>query len=280
MKVRAGQKMLTVKQLCKTFQKKEALIDVAFSFEKGICGILGPNGAGKTTLFRCITGITQAESGEIEKPGTIGYLPQHFGAYKTLTVQEILEYYASLKRIPQSKQKAAIEEAIVSVNLTDYFKSRVSTLSGGLVRRLGIAQAILGNPAMILFDEPTAGLDPEERIRFKGLLLDLQHKQIPVMISTHIVEDVEAVCSRVLIMNKGRIVKDGTLSDITNVAKGKVYQIPASERVNIQKPFVLLRSEFKDERESVRIISTAVQSGVPLPPTLEDGYICCIHGMI
>ena len=280
MKVRAGQKMLTVKQLCKTFQKKEALIDVAFSFEKGICGILGPNGAGKTTLFRCITGITQAESGEIEKPGTIGYLPQRFGAYKTLTVQEILEYYASLKRIPQSKQKAAIEEAAVSVNLTDYFKSRVSTLSGGVVRRLGIAQAILGNPVMILFDEPTAGLDPEERIRFKGLLLDLQHKQIPVMISTHIVEDVEAVCSRVLIMNKGRIVKDGTLSDITNVAKGKVYQIPASERVNIQKPFVLLRSEFKDERESVRIISTAVQSGVPLPPTLEDGYICCIHGMI
>ena len=272
--------MLTVKRLSKSFRKKEALSGVDFSFGQGVCGLLGPNGAGKTTLFRCITGIMKADQGDIEKPNRLGYLPQRFGAYKTLTVQEVLEYYAALKRIPQNRQKEAIEEAAVAVNLMEHMKNRAGTLSGGLMRRLGIAQAILGNPDVVLFDEPTAGLDPEERMRFKGLLFELQHKGISVMISTHIVEDVEAVCNKILILNKGKIAKEGTISEIAHVAKGKVFQVPASEQDHLTKPFILLRNELKEGVEYLRVISSAMQPGSLQAPTLEDGYLCCTHDMI
>ena len=272
--------ILSVKKLQKSFGKKEALSGIEFSLDQGICGLLGPNGAGKTSLFRCITGIMQADKGDVEKPERIGYLPQRFGASKYLTVQEVLNYYAALKKIPEKKQKLAINEVVEAVNLTEQVKSRVETLSGGMIRRLGIAQAIMGSPDLILFDEPTAGLDPEERMRFKVLLFSLQRKKIPVMISTHIVEDVEAICDRILVMDHGRIVKDGTLSDIVNKAKEKVYLVPAIERYHLQEPFILERNEFKEGEELLRVISTEKQPGVLQVPTLEDGYICCIHGII
>ena len=155
----------------------------------------------------------------------IGYLPQKFGMYKELTAREML---ANLKDADRGNLKEQIEAALELVNLSDRADSKVKTLSGGMVRRLGIAQAVLGEPEIMIFDEPTAGLDPEERLRFKNMIAQLRGDRI-ILISTHIVEDVEAVCDRVAIMKDGRVAVSGTCAEIAQYAGGKVYSLPESE---------------------------------------------------
>ena len=163
--------MLILKNCTKSFKKTKALNDFSCEFKHGIYGLLGPNGSGKTTMMRCICGLLSPEKGSIECDcENIGYLPQQFGAMKSLTVYETMRYFATLKKIPKSNQDNEIRYCIDLVNLSDKIKNKVGSLSGGMVRRLGIAQAIMGNPEIVLFDEPTAGLDPEERVRFKSLL--------------------------------------------------------------------------------------------------------------
>ena len=164
--------VLILKNCTKSFKKTKALNDFSCEFKHGIYGLLGPNGSGKTTMMRCICGLLSPEKGSIECDcENIGYLPQQFGAMKSLTVYETMRYFATLKKIPKSNQDNEIRYCIDLVNLSDKIKNKVGSLSGGMVRRLGIAQAIMGNPEIVLFDEPTAGLDPEERVRFKSCLL-------------------------------------------------------------------------------------------------------------
>lgn len=215
---------LNIHELTKKFGRKIVLNNLDFHLESNIYGLLGPNGSGKTTLMRILTGLIEPTSGSVswihefkqeikQRDVKIGYLPQRFGLFKELTVQEHMRYFANLKNIPICEQGNEIESALVAVHLIDQQKCRCNKLSGGMIRRLGIAQALMGNPDIVLFDEPTAGLDPEERLRFKNLLINWSGR-CPVILSTHIVDDVESVCDRVIILNEGKILVECTLNEL------------------------------------------------------------------
>lgn len=268
--------MLSVCNLTKKFGKKIVLDEVSLTLDRGVYGLLGPNGSGKTTLMRCVTGIYKY-SGKIETPDNIGYLPQKFGAFRDLTVNEVLEYFSELKGIAQSEQKKHIEVCLESVHLSDRAKDKVKALSGGMMRRLGVAQAMLGNPPLVLVDEPTAGLDPEERLRFKSLIS--QNRECSTfLISTHIVEDVEALCDYIIIMQKGKVICQETPDNIRRAAEGAVYRILESEKEKISEPYYVLRSEQIDGEKYLRVLSRHAQCGIPVQPTLEDGYMHIIRG--
>lgn len=208
--------MVEIKNLSKKFRKKKVLNHLDLSLERGAYGMLGPNGAGKTTLLRCMLGLYPVCEGEISLGAPnwqIGYLPQNFGLFRELSVYDMLYYFCELKKIPKGEREEAIHQALTSVNLMDNTQTRISKLSGGMQRRVGIAQAILGNPPIIIFDEPTVGLDPEERKRFKELILKCKENSI-ILFSTHIVSDIEDVCDKIIIMNKGKIIRQGTLEEI------------------------------------------------------------------
>ena len=224
---------LELKNIKKSFKYKNVVDDVTYSFDNGIYGLLGPNGAGKTTLMRCIVGLYGCESGSIIYNDTaidkirdygkeIGYLPQKFGLFKELSVEELLKYFSGLKEIPADRICDEIDHCLQLVNMEKQKKEKCKKLSGGMIRRLGIAQAILGKPGIVIFDEPTTGLDPEERLRFKLLLKTLE-KDMIVIISTHIVEDVEAVCKHILVMDNGKLVEKCTIEQLKKIAQGKVY---------------------------------------------------------
>lgn len=208
--------MVELMGVSKKFRRKEVLRDVSLHLDSGAYGILGPNGAGKTTMIRCMMGLYPVSGGSI-KLGVpnwqIGYLPQNFGLFRELSVYDMMYYFCEIKKIPKKNREAAIDEALASVNLTEQRKTKISKLSGGMQRRVGIAQAILGSPPLIVFDEPTVGLDPEERKRFKSMILRQKENSI-ILFSTHIVADIEDVCDRIIIMDKGEIIKEGTLNEI------------------------------------------------------------------
>lgn len=211
--------MLTINHVYKKFGKKEVLSDICLQLDEGCYGLLGPNGAGKTTLLRMILELYPVRKGSIhlDSPGGVGYLPQKFGALRELTVHDILLYFASLKKIPRTDQEAEIDRVLNLVNLSDRKKDRMSRLSGGMQRRVGIAQAVLGDPGILIFDEPTAGLDPEERVRFKKLIQQVMEKKT-VLISTHIVADVESLCDHVIIMNRGRVIRNLTTAEAAQLS--------------------------------------------------------------
>lgn len=268
--------MLCISNLTKKFGKKIVLNDISLKLEQGIYGLLGPNGSGKTTLMRCVTGIYKY-SGAVDVPSSIGYLPQKFGAFRNLTVNEVLEYFAELKGIPRSEQHGYIDDCLESVHLADRRNDKVRTLSGGMIRRLGVAQAILGNPPLILVDEPTAGLDPEERLRFKSLISQNRHSST-FLISTHIVEDVEALCDHIIIMQKGKVISQDTPENIRKAAQGCVYHLLESEKEKLIEPYFILRSEQKEGKVYLRVLSNRTQPGISVQPTLEDGYMNLIRG--
>lgn len=228
--------MLKINGLTKKFKKFKAIDSFSFEFNNGIYGLLGPNGAGKTTLLRCISKLYPVDNGVIFYNGQdinenkdylecIGYLPQLFGMYKDLSVKEMMLMMANLKNIDLNNSNREIERVIKVVNLEEKMNAKVSSLSGGMIRRLGIAQALLGKPKIIIFDEPTADLDPEERLRFKNIISEIA-RNIIVIISTHIVEDIEAICDNIVIMNKGKLVTSGSSTDIKQIANSKVYIVP------------------------------------------------------
>ena len=290
--------MLQIENLSKNYGKKQALIDFSLTLDNHVYGLLGPNGSGKTTLLRIITGLLDATSGKLLFAGqmrkqlsnahvTIGYLPQTFGLFKELNVFEQMEYFANLKRIPVAEQKAAIKQALTAVNLEEYEKSRCGYLSGGMTRRVGVAQAILGKPDLILFDEPTTGLDPEERLRFKKTLQTIAG-QCPILLSTHIVEDVESVCNQVIVLHEGRILADDTLTNLVQQAAGRVYEMPLAFQEQLTMPhFVTRYVNGQGSDKNARVILTGSEGGdwqkpldwqqcVAQEPTVEDGYMYLI----
>lgn len=214
--------MVTLTNVTKKFGKRVALQNISLQLDKGCYGLLGPNGAGKTTLLRCLLDLYSPNSGNISihTGGDIGYLPQKFGIFRELSVYDMLYYFAALKKIPKSCRKSEIEKVLSLVNLEERSRERISRLSGGMQRRVGIAQAVLGEPEILFFDEPTAGLDPEERVRFKSMITDIMKDRL-ILISTHIVEDVESVCDRVLIMDKGKLLANATVEETCAFAKNK-----------------------------------------------------------
>ncbi|MFJ7250620.1 ATP-binding cassette domain-containing protein [Kitasatospora sp. NPDC098652] len=216
-------------------RKKLAVDGLDLSLGLGAHGLLGPNGAGKTSLIRALATVLRPAGGELELLGTsvgglgdhralrrrIGYLPQDFGYYKRFTVREFVEYMAWLKEVPKPDIPAAVQRAVERVGLADRADHRMKTLSGGMVRRAGIAQAIVNDPAVLLLDEPTAGLDPAQRLRFRELLQELG-RDTCVVVSTHLVEDVAAACTDVVLFADGRLVFQGTPEDLA-AAGGSEY---------------------------------------------------------
>ncbi|MFR8331974.1 MAG: ATP-binding cassette domain-containing protein [Oscillospiraceae bacterium] len=268
--------MLDLENVSMYFGKNIALDKINLHLEHGVYGLLGPNGAGKTTLMRCIAGILRSSNGKISGADHIGYLPQKFGMFKELTVLETMEYFAALKNIPRSQYRICAMECLEQVHLAERAKDKVASLSGGMVRRLGIAQTLLGSPSLILVDEPTAGLDPEERLRFKNLISSIR-KDRTILISTHIVEDVESVCDHIIILHKGHILVQGTAEDIRKRRKAGFSPFPPHAKDELREPYFLLRDEYVGGEESLRILSQQEQPWKPTTPTVEDGYMLYIH---
>ncbi|MDE7183341.1 MAG: ABC transporter ATP-binding protein, partial [Lachnospiraceae bacterium] len=215
---------LSVDRLSKHYGSKIAVDCVSASFKPGVYGLLGANGAGKTTLMRMLCAILESTSGEVLLDGkevtsmgadyrnVLGYLPQNFGYYPGYTAQEFLMYVSALKGIPKNIAKKRAVELLEEVGLGDVAHKKVRTFSGGMKQRVGIAQALLNNPEILILDEPTAGLDPKERVRFRNLLSDYAGDKI-VILSTHIVSDIEAIADEVLLMKKGKFVLQGTVPE-------------------------------------------------------------------
>lgn len=267
----------TVMDVTKRFKKRVAVDHFSMEFQPGVYGLLGPNGAGKTTLLRCICGLYHLDSGSIQGGKCPGYLPQSFGMFRELTLFQMMEYLAALKGLPKESQGEEIRRALELVNLSDRAGSRVKALSGGMVRRAGIAQALLGDPEVLLFDEPTAGLDPEERVRFQNVVAARRHKGV-TLISTHIVSDVEALCGTILIMNQGKLITAGTAQEIAQLAQGKVYVLTGDREAELQGSFFIKSRGEENGASVLRVLSPERQPGEVTAPTMEDGYLCAIKG--
>lgn len=231
---------IQIEHLNKFYGKKQALKDVTFTIEEGMFGLLGRNGAGKTTLMKVLATLIQKKSGTVCVCGTpiedaasirkmTGYLPQDFSMYPNMTVYESLDYLGTLSGLNRTQRKSRIPKLLKKVNLQDEYKTKVKALSGGMKRRLGIAQAILHNPKVLIVDEPTAGLDPEERVRFRNLLCEIADERI-VILSTHIVGDIEATCENIAVLNEGELLYKGTVSELIALAEGKVYTAEISKK--------------------------------------------------
>lgn len=231
---------LIIKNISKEFKDKIAVDKFNVTLNSGIYGLLGPNGSGKTTLMRILADVSSASSGDIlvngksksklgaEYRDLIGYVPQNIGFYKNFTAEKFLYYVAALKGVDKNIEKSKIDELLKFVNLEQDRKRRIGKFSGGMKQRLGIAQALLNDPKILILDEPTAGLDPNERIRFKNLISQLAKGKI-VILSTHIVSDIEFIANEVLVMKDGKLVEKSSLEEILDTVRGKVYTLSVNE---------------------------------------------------
>ncbi|NLN27066.1 MAG: ABC transporter ATP-binding protein [Firmicutes bacterium] len=282
---------VVIESLYKQYGKVEALRDVNLQIESGMFGLLGPNGAGKTTLMRILATLIPKSAGKVRigpydldtEPHKVrellGNLPQSFNTYRNFTAFEVLDYVAVLKGITDTKaRRRAVDQVLEQVNLSRSAKARVGTFSGGMKQRLGIAQALLGNPKLLIVDEPTAGLDPEERIRFRNLLGDISRDRI-VILSTHVVADIESVCSALAVLNRGRVVYTGTPEELARQAQGKVWSLtlPAGEVDRLRAVKILARRQTA-EGVQIRCLADQAPSNAArqVAPSLEDGYMVTV----
>ena len=281
--------MLEIRNLNYKFGRKSIIEGFSHQFKPGVYGLLGANGAGKTTLMRCVTGVYPLKADSIfyedvaisknkNFSRAISYLPQKFGLFRDLTVKEMMLMMASLKDVDTKSDSALVEDCVAIVNLSDKLNDKVKTLSGGMIRRLGIAQTLLNDPKVIIFDEPTAGLDIEERLRFKNIVSEIRKDRI-IIISTHIATDIEALCDEVLVMKDKGIVFTGSCEAIANQAKGKTYVLLQDELFNVEGDYQIQNYFEKEGKHFVRIV-TNVSLDMPdaksVDPTIEDGYICLL----
>lgn len=278
---------IEIKELNKFYgKKKQALSNVNLTIEQGMFGLLGRNGAGKTTLMKTLATLLQKQSGSISVCGIpienakeirkiVGYLPQDFSMYPTMTVAETMDYLGVLSGISSKERKERIELLLEKVNLTEHKNKKVKALSGGMKRRLGIAQALLNDPKVLIVDEPTAGLDPEERIRFRNLLCDVSENRI-VILSTHIVGDIEATCEKLAILNEGSILYSGTVSDLIDTANGKVFSktIDKHDLPKLKKEYNIIGMHSQGNKTYIRFLSDViVPDAQSCEPNIEDAYM-------
>lgn len=272
----------------KKYKKKEAVRQFEFTFTNGVYGLLGENGAGKTTLMRLICGILQPTNGtitcdniRISEMGAdyrklLGYLPQDFGYYGEFTANRFLNYMAALKALPANYAKGRIEELLELVDLKDVKNRKLKTYSGGMLRRIGIAQALLNEPDILILDEPTSGLDPKERVRFRNIISSLGKSRI-VLLSTHIVSDIEYISDHILIMKNGELIRQGTENEITNDVKDHVWQciLPEREVQQINEKYIVSNLRNSGEDVKLRIISEfqPINEAKNVEVTLEDAYL-------
>lgn len=258
---------LVLKNINKSFKDKIAVNNFNVTLNNGIYGLLGPNGAGKTSLMRIIADVSNATSGEVYLNGKskselgadyrslLGYLPQDVGFYKTFTAQKFLEYVSTLKGLEKEYSKVKIDELLKFVNLEKDRNRKIGKFSGGMKQRLGIAQALLNDPKVLILDEPTAGLDPNERIRFKNLISEISKDKI-VILSTHIVSDVEFISNEIIIMKDGKLVEKDTPNELLKSIKGKVHSLRIKEDMlhKIQNEFKVSNIVREKEHILVRVV--------------------------
>ena len=280
---------LEIRHVTKRYRDKMAAADVSLTLTAGVWGLLGANGAGKTTLMRMLAGILRPTEGQILCDGVeigalgaayrekLGYLPQEFGFYPEFTVQDYLEYMAALKGLPRAEAARQIDALLERVSLAEVRRKKIVKLSGGMKRRVGIAQALLNDPEILILDEPTAGLDPGERVRFRNLLSEFAQERI-VLISTHIVSDVEYIAAENAVMKDGKIIAVDTTEGLVQQIEGKVWQgsAPAEElpRWEHRLQVVNLRNE-PDGTVTLRYLAEAPQlpGSISARPKLEDLYL-------
>lgn len=280
---------LYINHISKQFSDKTAVSDITLKVGTGIWGLLGANGAGKTTLMRIIAGIMKPTSGQIEYDGVLidtlkesyrdifGYLPQEFGFYPEFTVKDYLEYMSALKGLTSHDTKTKINELLETLSLANVRNKKIVKLSGGMKRRVGIAQALLNDPKVLILDEPTSGLDPGERIRFRNLLSEFAHNRI-VLISTHIVSDIEYIANQNTLMKDGKLIASGTTDELVKMVYGKVWSavIPMKALPEFEKKLHIVNLKNEDaDNVSIRYLSEKplVPDSTPTTPRLEDLYL-------
>ena len=269
------------------------LKDFTLELGPGVLGLLGPNGAGKSTLMRILATITKPTEGRVAWNGTdivrspdglragLGYLPQDFGVYPNLNAVEFLEYMAAVKGLDRTAAARRIEDLLVLVNLAEARKRPLGGYSGGMKQRIGIAQALLNDPALLIVDEPTVGLDPEERVRFRNLLSDLGGERI-VILSTHIVSDVEAVATGIAMMDRGRLLACAEPEELLRRVEGRVWEwvIPSAELTAARERWKISSTARRADGVHARVVSDLPPAvgAVPVPPSLEDAYLAVLEG--
>lgn len=287
---------LELVEVSKQFSRGQRAVDgMTLRLGTGLLGLLGPNGAGKSTLMRIAATVTRPTSGQVLFGGEdvvahpdrlrrhLGYLPQDFGVYPHLTAREFLAYLASAKGLSARSARSQIDELLLLVNLDRDLKRPLGRYSGGMLRRVGIAQALLGDPRLVIVDEPTAGLDPEERVRFRNLLSDLAADRV-VMLSTHIVSDVESVANDIAVVAAGRLRRRGTPQALREDVQGLVWEVVIAPQhvAQVQARFAVSRMVRGEGGVRVRLLSATAPPGdaVRVAPDLEDAYLAIITGAV
>lgn len=279
---------IIIKNLTKQYGKHTALNNISLELHNGMFGLLGANGAGKTTLMNMITTLLDPTCGTILVNGKdvvkekidvrklVGFLPQEFNVYPELTAYEFMDYIARLNHIKNKKpRQALILSLLEKVNLSHVANKKIGGFSGGMKRRLGIAQALIKDPQILIVDEPTAGLDPEERIRFRTMLVELSKDKI-VILSTHIVEDISASCEHIALLNKGNILFSGTPQTFISSATHKIYEVTiddAAHLVEIKNKYTIISLRQTTHHMLARIIAGSDCHFTPCEPNLEDAYL-------
>lgn len=285
--------MLSIKNITKTYDNGvKALNSVSIDIPKGMFGLLGPNGAGKSSLMRTIATLQQADTGSIQfdnievlsQPNELrqrlGYLPQDFGVYPRVSAYDLLDHLAILKGLKNNaERKEAVDGLLAHTNLFQHRKKAVSGFSGGMRQRFGIAQALLGDPDLLIVDEPTAGLDPEERNRFHNLLVSLGEDKV-IILSTHIVDDVSELCSNMAVLGTGEILLQGNPIDVTEKLNGRIWQkiVSVEEALEIEKSLPVISKRLFAGRTVVNVMSDDAPEGFTASPAkLEDVYFATLH---
>ncbi|GAA0080995.1 ABC transporter ATP-binding protein [Clostridium sporogenes] len=280
---------LSIERLTKRYGSKIAVNELSLDLKEGVYGLLGANGAGKTTLMRMICGVLTPTSGKVELNGKntismgedyrdlIGYLPQNFGYYPDFTAKEFMLYIASLKGLIPSFAKNKTKELLSMVGLDSVSNKKIRTFSGGMKQRLGIAQAVLNDPKILVLDEPTAGLDPKERVRFRNLISDLSKNKI-IILSTHIVSDVEYIADEILIMKNGNIISQNSVDGLIKEIENSVWKCTISESEEdyfCNKYCIVNLQHNRNGSLDLRIISRKkpIDNAANVPSSLEDLYL-------
>lgn len=277
---------LRIDRVTKNYGSKIACDRLSVTLEKGVYGLLGANGAGKTTLMRMMCGILSPTSGSISYDGIdvsreeyrdiLGYLPQDFGYYPEFTAQDFMMYIAALKGIPKSKAKLKTSELLETVSLTNEAKKKIKTFSGGMKQRLGIAQALLNDPKILILDEPTAGLDPKERVKFRNIISRMGADRI-ILLSTHIVSDIEHIANTIMVMKDGRLIHEGSPEEIISAITGKVWECTVDSRTadSLTEKYPIINTRNENEKIFLRLVcdEKPCESAENAEAALEDLYL-------